>query len=237
MPVTLGGGRTMGNGTRSPPRRSERAASAAKHSCFIHCTYTSGSVVAGSYRSDNSAMGTEEQERAPSASDSKQDGASGASGRSIFALAKIKRAASLRLACHRRRNADLLGASRVAEVGALTVGIAGRVDARVSYVRFAWMRDVIALGYARGCYRRATGSIPAERPLARRTTPLGESFRVLSGVAQLCFLTHPPILQVDLRIRVPIRLLRCALTPATGAHGASFPARFRQRGIALFHAS
>src|SRR5205823_14170264 len=47
---------TMVNGMRSPPRRVERAASAAKQSCFNHCAYTSGSVVAGSYRSGNSDM-------------------------------------------------------------------------------------------------------------------------------------------------------------------------------------
>src|SRR2546423_11645068 len=79
MPVTLGGGITIVNGTRSPPMRDERVASAAKHSAPSHCAYTAGSVMDGSYRSGNSGMVAKEQARA-----------------------KTKRAASLRLAHDRR---------------------------------------------------------------------------------------------------------------------------------------
>src|SRR3982751_328089 len=57
MPVTLGGGITIVYGSRSPPTRSERAASAAKHPASSHAAYTSGSVMEGSYLSGSSVIG------------------------------------------------------------------------------------------------------------------------------------------------------------------------------------
>src|SRR5256885_14426940 len=127
MPVTLGGGITIVTGTRSPPMRDERVASAAKHSAPSHCAYTAGSVMDGSYRSGNSGMVAKEQERA-----------------------KTKRAASLRLAHDRREIADLLGATSVAEVRALAAGVAGRVHPRGPDRRLAGVGGMIGFPYPGG---------------------------------------------------------------------------------------
>ena len=61
--------------------------------------------------------------------------------------------------------ADLLRATSVAEVRALAAGVAGRVDARGTYVRLAWMGDMIAFRYAGGRDRRATRAVAACRAL------------------------------------------------------------------------
>ena len=64
-----------------------------------------------------------------------------------------------------REIADLLGATSVAKVRALSAGVAGRVDASGPRVRLAWVGDMIALRYAGGRDRRATRAVAARRAL------------------------------------------------------------------------
>src|SRR5256714_15638507 len=103
MPVTLGGGITIVNGTRSPPMRDERVASAAKHSAPSHCAYTAGSVMDGSYRSGNSGMVAKEHER-------------GRSARLVFAARKLNEPHCCGSLVIDREIADLLRAARVPKV-------------------------------------------------------------------------------------------------------------------------
>src|SRR5947209_6964519 len=123
--------------------------------------------------------------------------------------------------------------TEVAEACALSTRIAGRVDTRALYVCLAWMRYVITLRYARGRDWGAAGAVALWLTL-RRSPALGDPLGLLRGVAQLDVLAHPAVLQIHLRIRVAIQVLRRTLTPTPRTHRAAFPARFRQGGVSLF---
>jgi hypothetical protein len=98
-------------------------------------------------------------------------------------------------------------ATGVAEARALSAGLAGRIYACASYVRFAWLRDVIRLGYPGWSDGRAARAIATRRALRRGSATLGDAFHVFGGVAQLHFLAHPAILQRDLWIGMAIRVV------------------------------
>jgi hypothetical protein len=120
-----------------------------------------------------------------------------------------------------RRNAEELGSIGIAKVCAFVADVSGRIDAGASYVRFAWVRDVIRLRHAGRCDRRATRAIAAYRALARGTATLSQAFGIFGGVAYLRFLAHPAILEVDLRVRVTVGLLGRTLPTPAGADGSS----------------
>ena len=128
----------------------------------------------------------------------------GASARLIFAAAKTKRAASLRLACESVVDLGVLRSAGVAEARPLAAGIAGRINACGMYVRFAWVGYVIAFRYARRGHRRSTRTIATRGALRRRSTTLGNALGLFSCVPKLHVFAHPAILQRHLWVRVSI---------------------------------
>src|SRR5215218_3499454 len=92
--------------------------------------------------------------------------------------------------------------------------------------------DVIALRDAGRGDGSAAGSI-ALRRLLRRSAALGDAGGLVRRLLDLHLGGGPALHQLDARISVAVDLVRSALTRATGADRAAFPARLREGVVTL----
>src|SRR5512146_1081013 len=127
---------------------------------------------------------------------------------------------------------------RSGEIAAFDVsaaGVAGRVDPGCLPIAVERLGDVVSLGNAAGRDGSAAGPIAAHHSLASRSATLGHALDVVGRVAQCIVGSLPAILKLDLRVGVPVRLVRATLAPTARSHAATLPlpTGFVERGVAL----